>query len=319
MAYSIRAFQSGDESPVAGILHELWGRDPEMLHIYDHHKDWQDPPTSLIRRTLVAESDASVVGMGTIFESTYSPHVLFLSIHVAPAFQRRGIGGSLFDRLVALGDSRPHTVKMKRTDGAGMSFLEKRGFSVAVDSLTGVIDLASEEAHRWIATLPSEANGLNIVSLGDPTCAATPLDLAWAQYHVYAQYHEWSPPAVPGDERVLQWFVGDAIEGTNLCAFRNGELVGGGNLIATPFNPANGAEAYMVWVGVLESASCDTPQATGALIRRLLEKAARLGLRVRFESDSTYRPHRKILETAPILERSNDFCAMMDGKVAVPV
>ncbi|MEO5953814.1 MAG: GNAT family N-acetyltransferase, partial [Chloroflexia bacterium] len=304
-----------DAPAVDSILAEIWDHDPEMRHVYEYHKNWQDPPTSLIRQTLVAESQGQVIGVGTIFESTYSPHVLFLSIHVTPSLQRKGVGTTLYNALVALGDARPSTVKMNRKDVAGMSFLAKHEFSPAVNTLRGVIDPSTESVKDWLSTLPSEVDGFVVENLDDPNCKTTSLEAAKMHFRVYQQYHAWSPPAVPNDERALVWFLGEAVSGTNLCAYWHGELIGAANLIATPFG-SDGSEAYLVWIGVLENLGLDTETLTAVLIRRLIEIADRLGLKVRFEADNTYVPHRKILEQAPTNEGDNDFIAMMDGKVA---
>lgn len=315
IVFSVRQFKPSDAEAVSSIMTQLWGHDPEMLHIYEYHKDWQNPPTSLIRQTLVAEAEEQVIGVGTIFESTYSPDVLFLSIHVAKEWQRKGVGTMLFKALTELGDARPHTVKITRKDVAGVSFLEKHGFFPAVNTLRGVIDPSSQNVRDWLNTLPSQVDGFEIESLDDPSCKVAPLEAAIMHFRVYQQYHAWSPPAVPSNERALEWFLGEAVPGTNLCVCKCDELVGAGNLIATPFG-ADDSEAYLVWVGVLENIGLDTEPLTALLIRRLIETAAQLGLKVRFEADNTYVPHRKILEQAPTIEGDNDFMAMMDGKVA---
>lgn len=63
-------------------------------------------------------------------------------------------------------------------------------------------------------------------------------------------------------------------------------------------------------------AGADRPGAheiTAALIRRSLEFAADRGLRVCFEADDTYVPHRTLFERAPAIEVDRDFAIMANG------
>lgn len=312
--FSIRPYEAEDAGAVAELMDAVWGHDPEMRAIYDFHRDWQAVPTSLIRQTLVALSEERVIGVGTIFESTFSPAMLFLNIHVLPEWQRQGVGSLLYDELIALGDGRAHVVKITRKDAAGVSFLEKRGYSPVIETLRGVLDPSLPDVKEWMGKRPTESQGFVVVSVDAPDCKATPLEVAMMHFQVYKQYHAWSPPAEPSEERVLAWFMGeDVVPGTSLCAYLDGELVGAANLIKTPF-ATDGPEAYMVWVGVLESAVADAVESTAILIRRLLEIAGEAGLRVRFEADGSYVPHRKILDAAPAVEVDRDFMAMSDGK-----
>lgn len=309
---SIRAFQQGDAGAIEEILQQLWGDDPVRLSLYRQHRDWQADGASagLLRRTLVATEDDTVVGAGTLFESTLHPRMYSVVINVARERQRRGIGTMLYDALSRLGSDRPWCAKMTLRDPAGMSFLARRGWHGLVGTLTGLLDPKVEAVTEWMHSLPPAVEGYRIATFGEGDCPANMEEMAGIHARLYAESHYWNPPSPALASRAQAIFCDEAIEGSQLLAYAGDRVVGAGNLITSPFDPASG-EAYMVWVGVLEQELPQSRDVPAALIRRLLEFAARQGLRVRFEVDSTKHPELEILQGSPAAELGDDALLMV--------
>jgi GNAT superfamily N-acetyltransferase len=314
---TIRPFAEQDAVPVAALLDTLWSHDPTMLALYRQmHRDWQ--AKSLIRRTLVAELEAVIVGVATLFESTIHPCTLFATINVATAWQRRGIGSRLFRGLELLGDQRPWLVKITRRDQAGVSFWQKRGFYPAVNTLTGVLDPSRAEVQRWMSELPAVVAGYQIMPFDPATSTVSQADVALIHAAIYRRSHSWNPPIVEDAEAALARFCGPGlIPGSQFCVWRDQQLVGAAHLIANPFTP-NPNEAYLVQLGVVDLPPIDTHALTGALIRRSLAFAVSQDLYVRFEADDADQPVYAWLRSAPASEVDDDFMVMISGKLQPP-
>jgi GNAT superfamily N-acetyltransferase len=305
---SIRPFASADAPDVEAILQASWHHDPTMLGIYRMHAVWE---SDLIRQTLVAEIGGVVVGAGTLFESTIHPRMLFLNINVAPTAQRQGVGTALYDALQALHDARPWQTKMTRRDRAGMAFLTKRGYRVLVTQINGVIDPATDETRAWLATLPAEVPGYRIVPITDEALMG---DVAQTLFAVYSQYHTWNPPAPLSAERIRQIFLGPTtIPGAVLGVYQGDALIGAATLFIDTITEGAVNDAYLVHLGIVGSDHPASHSLTTALIRREIEIAGNLGMRVRFEADDTYLPHHAILETAPTVMLDRDFVLLCDA------
>jgi GNAT superfamily N-acetyltransferase len=304
----VRAFKSSDAGPVDALLWTLWGHDTPMLAIYRFmHREW--PAGRWLRRTLVAAIGDEVVGAGTLFENSLSPGRLHVTINVAVDHQRQGAGSALFDRLTKFGDGRPWLAQVApRRDPPGWAFLTARGFRVAISTLTGTIDPHSEPVRAWMASLPAEIPGYAIVP-ADSALSAEKVALVHAA--IARRYHAWNPMVEISAEQALAIFGGDrVIPGSQLCVYAGDELVGVAHLTAHPFKPDAG-EVYLVNFGLID----DRPSAndlTAALLRRCLEFAAEHGLRVGFEVDDPYEPHRSLLEAAPATDVSHDFVIMVN-------
>ena len=309
---TIRPFREQDSAPVAALLNTLWSHDPTMLAIYRQmHRAW--PAGPLIRRALVAELAGAIVGAATLFESTIHPCTLFAAINVATDRQRQGIGSLLFRGLELLGDRRPWLVKITRRDQPGVSFCQKRGFYAVVNTLTGVLDPSRAAVQHWISALPAAVPGYEIVPFDAATASLA--DLALIHAAIYRQAHRWNPPVVEQADAALARFCGPGlIDGSQLCVWRDHQLVGAANLIANPFQP-DPNEAYLVQLGVVDLPPSDTHALAGALIRRALAFAAEQSLYARFEVDDADQPLYAWLRHAPAAAVDHDFMAMVNGTI----
>jgi hypothetical protein len=262
---------------------------------------------------LVAELQAAIVGVATLFESTIHPCTLFATINVAADRQRQGIGSLLFHELECLGDGRPWLVKITRRDQAGVSFCQKRGFYPLINTLAGVLDPSRAAVERWISKLPAAVPGYEIAPFD---AARTSLaDVALIHAAIYRQSHRWNPPVVEQTEAALARFCGPGvIGGSEFCVWRDQQLVGAAHLIANPFQP-DPNEAYLVQLGVVDLPPPDTHALTGALVRRALAFAAEQSLYARFEVDDADQPLYAWLSAAPATAVDRDFMALVNGKI----
>ncbi|HYF64292.1 MAG TPA: hypothetical protein VD886_15830 [Herpetosiphonaceae bacterium] len=304
--FHIRPFAPGDEAPIDRLLDDLWGHDPAMLAVSRIHKDW-GPATGLLRTTLVAAHGGTVIGAGTLFESTLHPAHLLAGINVAGGWQRRGAGSQVYAELRRLSPARPWMARLSLRDQAGVRFAGQRGFRRLANTLSGTLSPDRPETRRWIEALPPPPDGCAIRGIDGAAGDPAPLELARLHAALYAQSHQWSPPAPKSDGQALRQFCGEAVlAGSQLAAYARGQLVGAANLIAHPHKPAS-ADAYLVNVGVLDGAGPLAGQLCGALIRRSLEWAAARGLRVEVEADDSSALVRGWLELAPFSSVDRDF------------
>jgi|GEM_PF-5480960 len=302
----IRPFEATDAEPVAQLLQALWAHEPTMHALYNMHRIW---PTDdgRIRRTLVAAINSSVVGVGTLFESVLHPRMLMVMIHVAQAWQRQGIGSALFEALARLSDGRPWLAKLTRRDVAGMSFFAKRGFHPVLTTLSGLLELDREAVQQWISILPRSVVGFQILSFTDPRSTVTLSDVAHIHAAIYRQSHMWNPPVEETTDMALAHYCGtNVISGSQVCVYRDNELVGAGNLITNPFQPEL-PEAYLVNMGVVERDRVETDEIQAALLRHILQRATEQNVRVRFEIDATRSSYWSLFERAPVTEVDRDF------------
>jgi GNAT superfamily N-acetyltransferase len=312
-----RALQETDTEQIETLLHSLWGHDPSMLAAYSMHRIW--PAGGFLRRSLVAVDGDALIAAATIFQSSFHPSYLYVIINVAHERQRQGIGSALLARLRSVAPGHGLMAKATQRDTAGMRFLRKHGFHIAVHSSTGLIDPQSPDAKRWLEGMPTSVDGFEIMPWDSDKGAVTRLDLARQHAAVYAGFHTWNPLAALSDQVVLARFGGeDVIEGSTLLVLRDGMLCGAASLIRNPFAASaqgeEASEAYLVNIGVTGVPEPQSNQLTAALIRRSIEWAGVNGYRVRFEADDTYQPHYTLFSAAPATEVDRDLVALLaDG------
>lgn len=309
----IRPFEASDRESVDALLQDIWAHDHKMLMVYRIHRVWS-PKSPRIQATRVAILDGTICGVATLFESTLHPRMLWAAINVAPGCQRQGVGSALYQALEALGDGRPWMVRLTLRDHAGTRFLKQRGFyNPRSQSIMGVLDPRRAEVQRWLEGLPREVPGYTFVPLDAAANPATLEDVARVQAAVYRQYHGWNPPVEESTQAALAHYCGpEVLAGSHLCVFEGEQLIGAANL----FRMAVGDEtnvAYLAHVGIMSPDRPHIHKLTAALIRRSLEWAAAAGLRVRFEADEWYAPHRALYLDAPADDVDRDFAVFVNA------
>ena len=130
----IRNFTENDYPAIVDIHQSLdisWPERPRTPEGWAEIDRRRNPKCKFQR--WVAEVDGSVVGYGaygqSIFE--YHPQRFNINIEVSPDYQRRGIGGALYERI--MDGLQPFDARILRADAftnlpQGFEFLQKRGF-----------------------------------------------------------------------------------------------------------------------------------------------------------------------------------------------
>jgi GNAT superfamily N-acetyltransferase len=299
-----------DHEQVDRLVQSSWGNNVLMLSQYRVHRgDW--PVVERPKRTsLVVCPESEIVGVGTVFESTLHPRMYLVAINVSRAWQRQGVGSCLYSALAHEASDKPWMVKLSRGDQAGRQFLQKRGFTEVADTWMGVLDPTEAATQVWLADLPGAVNGFEVLPLTECAATVTREQFAHELAQVYAQHHQWNPPSTWPPERVLEVFAGSAtIAGSELCLLKDGRLIGAGVLFRDKEVSAPN-EAYLVHVGVVDQPPVAAARLTHLLIRHEIEIAGRLKMRVRFEADREYIPHRQAFSSAPLVEVNHELYVM---------
>lgn len=311
MTMRIRQMTGEDQDRVTQIVDELWGHNKLIRSQYELHRaDWVET-RALLRTTVVVENSDAIVGVGTIFESSLHPAMYIALVNVRRSWQRRGVGAALYNHLADLASDKPWMIKVCDGDTQSVTFLEKRGFQYATSSFIGVIDPRQPTAAMWLQEFPESPAGFHVVSDRERPEGLTRLDLGTMLYRVYAQYHQWNPPGKWPEERIEEVFLGpNTIAGSELWAM-DGERPIGAAVLFREDKYSRPDEAHLVHVGVVGQDFERERVLTAQLIRRELEIAAEMGLRVRFEADDEYRPHRALYEASPAREMNRDLQVMV--------
>ena len=262
-AIRLRPFADDDADAICRILDATYGYDPWVRSIHGRsHGPAVDRP-QFFSRTLVAEADGDVVGVGTITHGQRHLRRSLLAIEVAPANRRRGIGTMLLEELRSF-TQRPLCARGRFVDEAAIAFLRRHEFALLDRSWGGRFEPASV-----VAQLPTPTLGL------PPT-----LDEAAMFFERwYADVHPFDPPTPWPLERARAAFCGDVVVADSLVGVRERDrLIGAANLIRTPgYDP--GDELYLIWIGTREGVR----QAATTLVAACVHFALKADRAIRLE------------------------------------
>jgi mycothiol synthase len=125
-------------------LNIVWPERPRTPEVWAENDRKRNPKCKYQR--WVALEDGVVAGFGdygqSIFE--YHPHRFYINIEVSPDYQRQGLGGALYDHIIA--GLQPFAPRVLRADAftnhpQGFPFLQKRGFYEAFRETPVHLDL----------------------------------------------------------------------------------------------------------------------------------------------------------------------------------
>lgn len=212
----VRPWMPADAAHIDHLLDELWGHDPIARSLFGVHGE-QRSEAGGFSRTVVSEVNGAVVGVGTVREYWLHPTRWRVTLHVHDDAQRRGVGATLFERLLLLiphGDERPIQAATRADDRSGLRFLDHREFHLVMRTRRGTIDSGAIDRAAWDefarVSLLLETTGYSLGAAGRHGRDLADLDtIANLHAEIYQAAHQWNPSVALtlSDARML--FLGD--------------------------------------------------------------------------------------------------------------
>ncbi|MEA3334335.1 MAG: GNAT family N-acetyltransferase [Chloroflexota bacterium] len=177
--FSTRPFNgsSEDYEAIVAIRNAIWPDMPVNVS-FQARRDRQRIPEHLFRRVLVIREKIAAEPVQCVAFAEYGhmswafdPRKYYLEILILPDFQQQGIGGMLYDHIIAeLQPSDPRSIDaLTREDKPeGQRFLEDRGFQMASRSPCSVLDPAAFEPERFSGVVQAmQDSGITIRTFGE--------------------------------------------------------------------------------------------------------------------------------------------------------
>lgn len=164
----------------------------EGIHGPSHCGDGWEPPGDLDgwQRTIVAEEDGEVLGMGTMLLSNVHRDSFYSEIQVEPEVRRHGVGRALFDALVECTPAPyPILTRAMASQPVRQAFARSLGFDVLMRCPSPQLHPGSLATSHWIEQHPTPS-GVQIVAAEERSFEEF-LD-AWVDLYVWI-HEEWSP------------------------------------------------------------------------------------------------------------------------------
>jgi mycothiol synthase len=172
------------------------------------------------RLYLAAEADGRTVGAGLAAPSD-SPGRTFLGVRVLPEYRRRGIGGALFDTLLAharAAEPEWLSTMVSEADPDSVAWAERRGFEEYQRQVELVLRLRGDES------FPPAPDGVSLVEI-------TP-ELHDQAYRLTREAWEDLPLLAPVEPPEFEVWLEEEMSGPiSFAAMDDGELVGFAGLL----------------------------------------------------------------------------------------
>ena len=295
----IRSWLARDAAAVDELLTENVGHDPPARAAFSIHGPEQDAPGAR-SRTLIAEAQGRVVGVGTAWEYWLHPTRWRVAIHVRSRHRRRGIGSALFAALVVSAsrvERRPWQVAARADDEPGLRFLGSLGFAPLMRTHLGPVNPASiaPRLRREAAAAATrvEAAGYRMAPLAGASDPDQMRRLAALHLDIYRRGHQWSPlgPVSPAAASRLFLDAADVIPSALDVAWAGQTPAAVASLRRSPpVSPDIPTRLVdLGWVGTAAAFAPDAPELVPALLDRCLRQAEVEGWTVRVEIDEADR------------------------------
>ena len=204
-------------------------------------------------KAFVALETDQVIGFAALQDRVWHPERKYLSLHVIPEFQRRGVGFALWEALNA------KTERLQAATSQAKKFLEQIGFIQMMQTwnpVVNVLDIDFEPLKT--ASIKTRDSGITIQSFSEVPHLED--QIAVLHHELYAQSHAFNPPKQVTLEEAKSVYLHDAIPEALFVALQNKKPIGVSSLRGE-------ADSYeLVWSGTLG----DDTTTTLALVHHVL-------------------------------------------------
>jgi N-acetylglutamate synthase-like GNAT family acetyltransferase len=189
-------------------------------------------------KALIALEQESVIGFVAVQHRVWHPERQYLSLHVAPEFQGRGVGFALWEAL---------NMKIERLQTAtnqAKKFLERIGFSQIMQTWNPVFNVLEIDLEPFkTASLKTRNSGIEIKSFAEVSHLED--QIAVLHHELYAQAHMFNSPKQASLEEAKSVYLGDAIPEALFVGFKDEKPIGVSSL------RGEAGEHELVWSGTL--------------------------------------------------------------------
>lgn len=253
-------------------------------------------------RTVVADQDGTVVGVGSAIGMPWHPRILLTDVMVAEAMRRRGIGTALLEQVRTEGRSaadRKLFSQIRPSSAGALAFANARGFRNVMRSRMWRFDPDDPAIRAWAEKAIVGAHGYRIeavVESTDPRVGRAIRDL-------YEWMHAgWNPLGPVSAAEFSATFGPRIIPGSAVLAFRGDSVVGVANLLRAPTMPT--MRPFISMVGPTDPKLPRAAELTAHLAALCIERARALGQGVEAEADDANIALGGVLERLPSIERN---------------
>ncbi len=202
MNWAIRPFDPDDYAAIHALYSEVYPENPSTVEELRFKDESRDERCQL--RRWVAQRGGAVVGVGEYNQFRWNFHPDQFQIHVAvrPARRELGIGGRLYEEILAgLAPLAPRLLRAETREHleSGIAFLERRGFEEEMREWESLLDVERFEIDAYRGLLEKvERKGYALRSLSeleqeDPDCYRKLYRLDRAVREEVPKPHEFTP------------------------------------------------------------------------------------------------------------------------------
>ena len=175
-------------------------------------------PKSNTKAFVALETDR-VIGFAALQYRVWHPQRKYLSLHVVPEFQRRGVGLALWEALNA------KTIALQTSTGKAKPFLEQLGFLQVMQTWNPVFNVLDIDLEPFkAASIKTRDSGIEIKSYAEIPHLEN--ELALLHHELYAQSHTFNPPKQVSLEEAKTVYLRDAIPEALFVALRDEKPIG---------------------------------------------------------------------------------------------
>lgn len=206
----------------------------------------------------VALEQNRVIGFSALQDRFWHPHRTYLSVHVIPEYQGRGIGFGLYNALNI--SSEP--LQTATSQQSASKFLERQGFKEVMQTWNPVFNPHSIDLKPFHkADFETRASGIKIKTLTELPQLED--EIAMLHHRLYTQSHAFNPPLQASLEQAQKVYLNDVIPKALFVALHNRKAIGVSSL------RGEGDSYELVWSGTIG----DDTTTTLALAHHILEFA----------------------------------------------